>query len=859
MAELPSGTVTFLFTDIEGSTRLLHELGERYPEVLSEHRRVLRAAFRTHQGVEVDTQGDAFFVAFPRAADAVAAATDAQRAFAIGAVRVRMGLHTGQPVVRDGGYMGIDVHRGARICAAGHGGQVLLSVQTRRALPPDVEVRDLGEHRLKDLPAAEWLFQLLAAGLEERFPPIRSLNNTNLPTSTSSLIGRQRESAEISSLLSRDDVRLVTLTGPGGTGKTRLAVSVAASLVEQFRNGVFLVELAVVIEAAQVLPAIARTLGVKDSGSDPLETLQRAFEGKSTLLVLDNLEQIVDAAPDIARLLEAARGLKVLATSREHLRIGGEHEYAVESLPDDDAVELFEKRARANVPDFQIDGTREDVVAICRRLDGLPLAIELAAARVSLFRPVEMLDRLERRLPVLAPGRRDQHRRQHTLHATIAWSYTLLDAQEQAGLARLSTFVGGFTAEAAEEVCGANVDQLGSLFEKSLLRRHDVAARSRFSMLETIREYAMERLQESRSGQDWRDRHARHFLAFAQAAHDEMLAGGHPSADQIATAAFFGAANEISALDRLAPERDNLTAALGWFVERADALSAVAMAVNLARLWMIRGTLADGRMWTERVMALDGAEDVPDFAWLLTVASEFPHWQGDSARAQMLLERAAAQLGEQGDQPRVDAANFALANILALQKDFARSRALSEEALERARASDDATRIWQALNALGVLAFYEKDYERMATLAAAELEGARRTRSPNAIHSAAHSAAEAHRHLGDLRRAAAHYEESLSVTVALRDDAALAESFDGLGDVALALGDHAGAVPLWAVAERLLEETGFAPWDPEGQREGIAVARRMMGDAAFDEAWRVGLALTRDEAVARASAVVARA
>lgn len=858
MRTLPSGTVTLLFTDIEGSTRLLHELGDRYAEVLSEHRRLLRSAFNAHGGVEVDTQGDAFFVAFHRAEDAVEAATDAQRATANGRVRARMGIHTGRPALREDGYIGIDVHRGARICAAGHGGQVLLSVDTRRALGPGPRVRDLGEHRLKDLPAPEWLFQLLAPELETRFPPLRSLNNTNLPVSASSLIGRERELSEIGALLARDDIHLVTLSGPGGSGKTRLALGVAASLVERFKNGVFLVELAAVVEPAQVLPTIARTLGAREAGDDPLETLRRALEGKTTLLVLDNLEQVIEAAPDIARLIESAADLKVLVTSRERLRIGGEHEYGVEPLPEEHAIELFDTRARAIVPGFQLAPHRTHVVAICRRLDGLPLAIELAAARVKLLGPEEMLARLERHLPVFGQGMRDAPQRQQTLNATIDWSYALLEADEQQVFARLSTFVGGFTTSAAEDVCDASVNQLASLLDKSLLRNQDSGGGSRFTMLETIHEYAAEQLLAARAAGEWRDRHARYHASLAEAARHETLAGEQPSAEDAVTS-FSGGPNESPALDRLAPERDNLTAALGWFVERAQTTSAVSLVLDLVRLWLVRGTLADGRRWTETVMSLKGAEESPDFPWLLTLASEFPRWQGDFSRARVMLERAVAGLSGSAEDARREAAIYALANIFSLLKDFPRARALAEAALTRGRAAQSSMRVWRGLNALGVAAFYEGDFARMATLAAEELEVAHRLRSPNAISAAAHNAAEARRNLGELARAAGHYQEGIAVGRSLGDYGYVAECLDGVGDLAAALGDPSSAAPLWAAGQRILEDAEMNPWDPDGQRQGIAVARASMGNEAFEAAWRLGLALTDDDAFARAAAVIARA
>jgi class 3 adenylate cyclase len=424
--DLPSGTVTFVFTDIEGSTRLLHELGERYGAVLADHRRTLRSAFGQHGGVEVDTQGDALFVAFANASDAVTATAEAQRALRGGPVRVRMGIHTGQPTVGEEGYVGIDVHRGARVCAAGHGGQVLMSRSTRELVGAGIDVIDLGEHRLKDLKNPEWLFQLSGPGLESDFPPLKSLSNTNLPAEASSLIGRERELAELNGLLRQDTVRLLTLTGPGGTGKTRLALRLAARTVEHFKNGVFFVALAAVREPELVLATIAQTLGVKQNGTETLlESLGQHFERKSILLVLDNFEQLLAAASDVAQLLRSAPDLKIVTTSRERLHLNGEHEYAVQPLTADDARDLFYERALAAGRRIETDEDATAVSAICERLDGLPLALELAAARVAVLSPRALLVRLQQRLPLLVGGAHDLPSRQRTLAATIAWSYEL--------------------------------------------------------------------------------------------------------------------------------------------------------------------------------------------------------------------------------------------------------------------------------------------------------------------------------------------------------------------------------------------------------------------------------------------------
>jgi Adenylate and Guanylate cyclase catalytic domain/AAA ATPase domain len=426
MPELPTGTVTFLFTDIEGSTRLLEELGPSYASTLAEHRRVLREAFARHGGVEVDTQGDAFFVAFSSASAAVAAAAEAQAALS---VPVRMGIHTGEPQRTDSGYVGIDVHRAARICSAGHGGQVLVSETTQRLLD-GTELGDLGEHRLKDLGQALRLYQLGAG----EFPPLRSLNQTNLPAQPSALVGRETELAQLLSLVSES--RLVTLTGPGGSGKTRLALQVAAELVERFEGGVFFVALASVTDAELVLPTVAQTIGAQDGLADHIRD-------RHTLLLLDNLEQVLAVAPALSELLERCPKLGLLVTSRALLRIAGERDYPVDPLPEADAVELFRTRAVTSEP-------LEAVYEICRRLDGLPLALELAAARTRLLSPVQLLERLERALPVLTGGRRDAPERQRTLRATIEWSYELLEPGEQELFRRLSVFAGSFTLASAE-------------------------------------------------------------------------------------------------------------------------------------------------------------------------------------------------------------------------------------------------------------------------------------------------------------------------------------------------------------------------------------------------------------------------
>ncbi|TMK79738.1 MAG: adenylate/guanylate cyclase domain-containing protein [Actinobacteria bacterium] len=494
MPHLPTGTVTLLFTDIEGSTRLLHELGERYVDILAEHRRVLRDAFSRHGGVEVDTQGDAFFVAFMRAADAVAAARDAQAALSDSPVRVRLGIHTGEPLVTEEGYVGIDVHRAARIMGAAHGGQVLLSETTRGLIDSTIRLRDLGEHRLKDLSAPQRLYQLG----DDVFPPPKTLHQTNLPIQSSAFVGRERELEEAGALLR--SYRLVTLTGPGGGGKTRLALQLAADEVEEFPDGVFWVPLQALRDPTLVERAIGASIGADDG-------LIEHISNKRLLVLLDNFEQVIEAASTVADLLAATPNAKVLVTSREPLQVESERRYQVEPLPDHDAVNLFVERAQSIVPRLDVTPA---VQGICQRLDGLPLAIELAAARVALLEPDELLARLERRLPLLTSSFRDAPERQRTLRGTIAWSYELLSSPEQQLFRRLAVFRGSFSLGAAEAICGADVDLLESLVVKSIVRRW---GSGRLGMLDTIREYALELLEESAEMEDIRRRHAEFFLA----------------------------------------------------------------------------------------------------------------------------------------------------------------------------------------------------------------------------------------------------------------------------------------------------------------------------------------------------------
>jgi predicted ATPase/class 3 adenylate cyclase len=550
--DLPRGTVTFLFTDIEGSTRLLHELGDGYADVLAEHRRVLRDAFRRHGGVEVDTQGDAFFVAFERAADAVAAAADAQRVLEPTRVRVRIGIHTGEPMVTEEGYVGGDVHRAARVMSAGHGGQVLVSEATARLLDSVTELQDLGEHRLKDLSAPERLYQLG----EQAFPPLKTLYRTNLPVVTTPLVGRERVLEEAGALVR--SCRLLTLTGPGGSGKTRLAVHLAADAADQFPDGVFWVPLQAIRDPAIVENTIAAAVGADDG-------LVGHVGSKRMLVLLDNFEQVIEAAPTVASLLAGTPNAKVLVTSREPLQVASERRYPVDPLRLDDAEALFVTRSQAVTPDFVPMRT---VPLICERLDRLPLAIELAAARVALLDPDDLLARLEQRLPLLASRSRDAPARQRTLRATIEWSYGLLEPEEQQLFRRIGVFRGSFTLETAEAACGADLDTVESLVVKNLVRRR--WGSGRLLLLDTIREYAREQLDQSPETEDVHRRHAEFFLEVARSANlnaGDLRPGGQR-------------------LDIAFDEQDNFRAALAWALNSGSVELGLEIATALEQFWV---------------------------------------------------------------------------------------------------------------------------------------------------------------------------------------------------------------------------------------------------------------------------------
>ncbi|TMK79440.1 MAG: adenylate/guanylate cyclase domain-containing protein [Actinobacteria bacterium] len=908
---LPTGTVSLLCTDIEGSTRLLHTLGERYAEALAEHRRLLRTAFAEHRGCEVDTQGDAFFYAFPRAHDAVAGAVAAQRALAAHvwpedlAIRVRIGIHTGEPTVTAEGYVGIDVHRVARVMSAGHGGQVLLTQSTRDLLPEElsdaVSLRDLGEHRLKDLTQPQRLYQLVIPGLENDFPALKTLEGrpTNLPIQPTVLIGREQQVKEAVALLRREGIRLVTLTGPGGTGKTRLSLQVAAELVADFEDGVFFVDLAAISDPHLFIATVAQTLAVRERPGQSLsETLKDYLRDKHLLLVLDNFEQLLDAGPAVSALLAAASNLKALVTSRAPLHLSGEHEYSVPPLAVPDlgeseppsilaayeAVQLFLARAQAVKPEFELTSENTPAVAeICARLDGLPLAIELGAARVRMLGPQALLGRLSERLALLTEGTRDAPARQRTLRDTIEWSYDLLDSSEQRLFARQSVFLGGATIEAAEAVCepvdeleGAVFDGIASLVEKSLLRRQDEgrAGESRILMLETIREYALDRLERSGEEALLRQRHANYFVALAEEAEPEIL-----GVDQIAW------------LERLEDERDNFRAALGWSLERRDTELALRLIGSLRRAWVARGYLSETRTWLEAAFEQSGAvppqveakaryglgrvalvqgdydQAIPSLeqsarlfrelaeaeglVFSLADLSFVATAQGRPADAQRFADEALEEANAAGNDRTIAAALHSLACTKLDADEYGEARALFEQSLALRRKLGDKRNIANSLSYLGSVALLEGDYDSATALLDESVALGRDLGNLLIVSVGLANESLVTLAAGDAGRAAALCIESLALSRELGDKRTSVECLHALAGIAAVQAEPLRTALLSGAAASLHAEIKASPSPAErmvGERF-LPIARAAVDDQSFEAAWAEGRQMGYDAAV----------
>jgi len=869
MGELPTGTVTFLFTDIEGSTRLLQMLGEEWKTVLEDHNRLLRGAIREAGGIDLRTEGDSFFAVFRSASAAIAAAAAAQRALAAhpwppeSAIRVRMGMHTGEGTVGGDSYVGLDVHRAARIAAAGHGGQVLLSSTTtelvRTGLPGGVGLRDLREHRLKDLARPERIYQLTIDGLPAEFPPIRSLETpTNLPAQRTSFVGRKREVARVKELLRGPG--LLTLTGPGGSGKTRLALQAAAELLDEYRDGVFLVELEPITDPSLVPSTIAGAIGARAEGArSVLDTLRDHLRDREMLLVLDNFEQVIEGAPVTAELLTASPRMRILVTSREPLHVAGEQELAVppldlpaageapspEELTRYAAVALFVQRAKAVDPGFRVTEANAPAVAeLCLRLDGLPLAIELAASRVKLLPPAAILERLEHRLDLLTGGPVDLPARQRTLREAVAWSYDLLDDTERALYRRLSAFAGGWGLEAGEAVAspGAELAQdvlelLGSLVDKSLIHRVATSEALRFRMLETIREFGVEQLEAAGEAEATRDRHASFFLAAVEAAEPHLRG-----------------LQQKRWLDELELDHDNLRAALRWGIETGNAKIGLRLVGAVWRFWHLHGHLAEGRSWAEEVLALPASSGrTAERARALTALAGLAYWQEDVPATRRAYEEALAIARELRDRSAVAEGIYNLAYVPAYEGDTAGSVAMFEES--RTLFGDLGIRrgVADSLWALGILARLQGDLPRSRILAEESLaihrELGDRFGTTDALHTLGRTALAQ----DDLATAAASFLEALDNDEEIGNRTGMAIVLDNLAAKASVEGHHLRALRLAGASEAIKETAGgHAPPPLIDLPDPRQAAREALGDAAVTAAWEEGRAMTLDQALAYA-------
>lgn len=907
--ELPTGTVTFLFTDIEGSTRLLQTLGNRYPEVLEDQRRLLRAAFDGYGGYEAGTQGDGFFVVFRGAREAVAAAVEAQRAVAsyqwpVGAtVKVRMGLHTGEGNLSGNDYVGLDVHRAARISSVGSGGQILLSQSTHVLIdhdPPDgTALRDLGPHRLKDLHRPEHLFQVVHPDLPADFPPLRSLNVlvNNLPVQLTSFIGREQEMAEAKRLLTTS--RLLTLLGSGGAGKTRLAIQVAADYLDVLPDGAWLVDLAPISDPGLVPQTVASVLGQWQPGRPPVDVLVDYLQTKTLLLIMDNCEHILAAVADLsAVLLRACPNLRILATSREPLGVTGEASFRVPSLPLPQAqhlsspgdanqyaaMRLFVERAVLYQPAFKVTPANVSAIAeISRRLDGIPLAIELAAARIKVLSVEQIAARLDDRLRLLTGGARTGLPHHQTLRAAMDWSYDLLDGEERALFRRLAVFVGGFGLEAAEGACagggiepGAILDLLARLVDKSLVAVEEAAnGEARYRLLETIRRYGMDRFVEAGEAEAIRGRHRDYFVQFAGRAELRLR----------------GPEQKIW-LDRLEAEYDNFRAALEWaMADRSGAEAGLRLAGALWWFWEVRGYWPEGRQWLRE--ALDRAEEASAAVRIkaLTAASSLALRSGDIKIADELARQSLNLSRELGDK-RGEASCLAVLGIEACilenytqaeamgaeslslseqigdnwgtawalvilglvareQREYVRATALIEDSLTRMRALGHQ---WGAAIALTDLGLIARDLDQMdraarlldEALALFQQVGDRTFSAHAQIHLGTIVSAQ-----GDYTRAVDLYRSSLATRRELRERRGIASCLAALGCAAAGLEQFVRAAKIFGAAEALRESLGAgvpAFFRAHYDRQ-VAVAAERLGEASLKAAWSEGRVMTLDQAI----------
>jgi predicted ATPase/class 3 adenylate cyclase len=885
MPDLPTGTVAFLFTDIEGSTKRWQRAPKAMATAVARHDDLVNASIVDNGGSVFKTVGDAFCAAFATVPSAILAALAIHDALAeetwdeIDGLRVRMAIHAGAAEERDADYFGPAVNRVARLLSAGYGDQILLSRPAadlaQDTLPSGATLRDLGEHRLKDLARPEHVFQLVAPGLPTTFPPLKSLDRHphNLPEQTTPFVGREDDVSTARGILERDDVRLLTLTGPGGVGKTRLALQVAAEVVESFVDGAWFVPLAPLGHADLVVPATAQALSVRQIGEQSLmESLIAELQIKHLLLILDNFEHVTAATSAVGHLIAACPKLKVLVTSRAVLHLYGERELAVpplvlpdlkrlpavEDLASIDSVRLFLERAQAAKAGFSLtEANAPAIAAICVRLDGLPLAIELAAARVRMLPPSALLARLEHRLKLLTGGGVDRDPRQQTLRGAIAWSYDLLEGAEQCLFQRLSVFVGGCTIEAAEAVANGAADLevdvfdgIASLVEKSLLRQegHD-DGEPRFVMLESIREFGMGALEASGEAESLRERHASHYLSIAEDA-EPHLSGPE----------------QIAWLDQLEQEQGNLDAALRWLYEQRQVSLGLRLAGALWQFWSLRGHFSEGRDHldallglpdtepdrSERAKALNAAgvlaESQGDFrragelheeslriarkigdtrqmTWALANLGSIALGQGDIDRAQQILEEALESARHMGGKHDVATSLIDLGRVAHVRSDFKAAADLYQEGLALFRELGDEAQISRTLNNLGSIAVEEGEYDRAETLFKESLAHFEDIGDKRSIAGTLNNLAEVARLQGENEQAENLYEESQNLAEEVGDKLSMAIAIENRADLARSREDHRRAGSLYKQA--------FAIYQVASDWEGIVACISGLAGIAF--------------------------
>lgn len=913
MSELPTGTITFLFTDIEGST----VRWERYPEemklALARHDELMRSCLEGWGGVIFKTVGDAFYAAFTTTGNAISAAVAAQKALShetwsagVGPLRVRMASYTGEAERRGQDYFGQALNRVARILSAGHGGQILLSLTTaglvRDTLPAGVSLQNLGKHRLKDIQAPEQIFQLDIDGLLTHFPPLKTLDShpNNLPTQLTPFVGREKDMQAIKTLLRREDVRLVTLVGPGGIGKTRLGLQIAADIADEFPEGIYFVDLATTHDSDDVLFALAQAVALPGaSNQSSLESVKAHLQG-NILLFIDNFEQVIEAAPLIHDILVSCQRLKTLVTSRSALHLGGEREYHLVPLavPDSkhlpnllqlaqyESVALFIEHARASQPDFLLHETNAAAIAeICAQLDGLPLAIELAAARVNILPPQTMVKRLGHRLRLLQGGKRNQTARQQTLRNTISWSCNLLDTHEKTLLYQLAVFGGGCTLEAIEAVCQTTdsweddvFDLLRSLVDKSLLRlKEQEHTEPRFEMLHTVREFSLEQLA-AETVEALKQRHAEYYLNLV-----EQI--GPPPVG----------AKQKHWQERLEAEYENIQDVLNWCLEHEQIAFGLRITEALWHFWWLRGLQHEARKWFEKLLAQNGSRISLEIRGrALERMSELAQNRQDYAYSSRLAEEALSISQQRGDKESIARAYIALAAIATGQRNYQRANSLLEESLKLRQSSGDVRGTASLLNNLGNVARQQGELAQATTFHEKSLKLFRSIGDEMAIAAVMNNLAEVEWYREHYEQAEILYEESLKLCRKLGYVWGIASSLLGLGNAACSHNNYESALKMYGeslslfqkmdnnpgisacleglaevtyrqnrldLATRILaqaEVIGYGteieePDQDKLSRESIVKKlRAALGDSVFDARWTAGQALMLEQVIVEA-------